>query len=377
MPDQTAEPKVHIFTTLEPALFLKQFPGFSPHFGGLHFTFGTEVPDETDVLIVHTRASYSIPTYLPRERTVFFAGEPDVIHPYGAAFLNQFGLVMSATTRPLKTDQLRSAFCAVWFAGFDMSKPRTDEHLLGYDWFRAQPIPPKIDKISIVTSNKAATPYHRKRLEFIGELVKLIPDRIELFGHGHRTVPDKKDALLPYRYHLAIENGEGRDVWTEKLSDPYLCWAFPFYAGCSNLGDYFPQDAYHYIDLDNPRAAAADMVRLMDNGHWDKVRPVLDTARERVLEDYNIATMFTRLARMALEKPATARLDRQRMIWSERSFWPEKGRKGSKAEWLLRNALLLIDRRAELRTAKLQKWLEKQRVEKRAAKRQRLEQGKQ
>lgn len=370
MPDQTAGPNVHIFTTVEAALFLKQFPCFSPWFGGMHFTFGTEVPDDTDVLIVHTRASYSIPTTLPRERTVFFAGEPDVIHPYGAAFLNQFGLVMSATTRPLGTEQLRSAFCAVWFAGFDMSKPRTDEHLLGYDWFRAQNVPPKLDKISIVTSNKVATPYHRKRLEFIGELVKLIPDRIEMFGHGHRSVPDKKDALLPYRYHLAIENGEGRDVWTEKLSDPYLCWAFPFYAGCSNLGDYFPQDAYHYMDLDNPHAAAADMVRMMENGHWDRVRPALDTARERVLEDYNIATMFARLARMALEKPVPARLDRPRMIWSERSFWPEKGRRGGVAEFVLRNILLAVDRKAELRLSSLHKRLEERRSARRTARRE-------
>lgn len=372
MQEQTSEPRVHIFTTVEPALFLKQFPAFSPRFDGLYFTFGTDVPIDTDVLIVHTRASYSIPTLLPRERTVFFAGEPDVIHPYGAAFLNQFGLVMSATTRPLKTEQLRSAFCAVWFAGFDMSKPRTTENMLGYDWFCDQSVPTKIDKISIVTSNKADTPFHRKRLEFIGEVVKLIPDRIELFGHGHRSVPDKKDALLPYRYHLAIENGEGRDVWTEKLSDPYLCWAFPFYAGCSNLEDYFPQEAYRYIDLDNPQASASEMVRMMENGHWDKVRPFLDTARERVLVDYNIATMFARLACMALEKPA-ARLVKHRMIWSERSYWPEKGRKGSAAEWLLRNALLLIDNKAELRTTKLQKWLEKRRVEKRAEKRRQLE----
>lgn len=369
MTETPATHHVHVFTTVQAALFLKQFPGFSPSFGGLTFSFGTDLPENTDVLLVHTRASYSIPTHLPRERTIFFAGEPDVIHPYGTAFLNQFGLVMSATTKPLQTDQIRSAFCAVWFAGFDMTKPRTQEHLLGYDWFRAQSRPEKIDKISIVTSTKASTPYHRKRLEFITELVKLIPDRVELFGHGHRSVPDKKDALLPYRYHLAVENGEGRDVWTEKLSDPYLCWTFPFYAGCSNLGDYFPSDAFHCVDLDNPQAAAAEMVRMMEAGHYDRVLPALETAREKVLEDYNIATMFARLAHTALAKPAPARLEKPRMIWSERSFWPEKNGRGTVLEWALRNVLLLIDKKAELRTAKLQKLIEKRRVARRAAKR--------
>ncbi len=367
--DQPAEPKVHVFTTVPTSLFLKQFPGFSPFFGGLHFTFGTDVPEDTDVLIVHTRASYSIPTHLPRERTIFFAGEPDVIHPYGAKFLNQFGLVMSATTKPLKTSQIRNAFCAVWYAGFNLSNPQTEEYLLGYDWFRAQSRPEKANKISIVTSTKTFTAYHQKRLEFINALVRIIPDRIELFGQGHRTVPDKKDALLPYRYHLAIENGAGRDVWTEKLSDPYLCWAFPFYAGCSNVEDYFPADAFHEINLDDPKGAAADMVKMMDSDHWERSLPALDIARERVLEDYNIATMFTRLAHASMAKKAPDRLAKPRMIWSERSFWPEKDGRGSALEWMVRNTLLLIDRKVELRTVNLQKKIEHRRGVRRAAKR--------
>jgi hypothetical protein len=372
--EQTATlPKVHVFTTVEDVFFRKQFPGFSSQLGGFEFTFGTDVPDDTDVLIVHTRASYSIPTWLPKERTVFFAGEPDVIHPYSTAFLNQFGQVVSTTTKDLATDLMRYPFCAIWFVGFDMTKPRDEDHLLGYDWFKEQACPPKLDKISIVTSNKTFTPYHQKRLEFIREIVELIPDHVELFGHGHRSVDDKKDALLPYRYHLAIENGEGRDVWTEKLSDPYLCWSFPFYSGCSNVADYFPSESFHEVDLDNPKAAAAEMVRMMENGHWQSVYPAIEDARHKVLEEYNFANLLVRIAQMVLEKDAPPRPKKVRMIWSERSYWPEPGSKGSIPEWMLRNTLLLVDKKVELRTAKLQKAIEAKRGARRVAKRLAME----
>ena len=366
-------PKVHVFTTAGDVLFLKQFPGFSNMYGGFEFSFGTEVPTDCSVLIVHTRASYSIPTWLPRERTVFFAGEPDVIHPYSTSFLNQFGLVFSTTDKELETNLIRHPSCYIWYAGFDMTAPRTQANLLGYDWFCKLSCPPKLDKISIVTSTKTFTQYHQKRLKFIRALVDLIPDHIELFGHGHKSVGDKKDVLLPYSYHLALENGEGRDVWTEKLSDPYLCWSFPFYAGCTNVSDYFPSESFYTVDLEYPEISAAEMVRLMENGHWHSAYPAIEEARNRVMQEYNIANVLVKIAKIALEKDVPARSQKMRMIWSERSYWPEPGSKGSVAEYILRNALLFVDRKIELRTDRLRRALESKRSARRVAKRLAME----
>ena len=365
--------RAHVFTNVPPAFFCKQFPQFVPQLDGIAFSFGLDLPEDIDVLIVYTRASYSIPTRLPPERTVFVAAEPDVIHPYSIAFLNQFGIVLSATDKPLATDQWRTACCTLWFAGIDFARlddPDPEAGLKGLDWFRALEPPAKQDRISIVTSNKAFTPYHRKRLAFIEALVARIPDRIELFGRGFRTVDDKKDALLPYRYHLAVENGDGPDLWTEKLADPYLCWSFPFYAGCTNIGDYFPPDSFHMVDLDRPEEAARQMVTRIENGHWHRVLPALTEARERILTRYNAAELFVRLARAALAKPVGPAPARPRLIRSERSLWPEKGAKGTVAEWAVRNLALAIDPRAELRTAALQRLLEARRARRRA---QRLE----
>ena len=365
-----------MFTNAGTDLFLKQFSGFDPVLDGVRFSFGLEIPPEIDALIVFTRASYSIPTTLPRERTVFVAAEPDVIHPYSARFLNQFGLVLSATEKPLDTEQYRYPCCAIWFAGIDFARLGRGEAqaaLKGVDHFRALDVPEKLDKISIVTSSKSFTPYHRKRLEFIEALQRIIPDRIEMFGRGFRSVDDKADALLPYAYHLAIENGDGPDLWTEKLADPYLCWSFPFYAGCDNIGDYFPPDSFAYVDLDDPEGSARRMVALMENGAWKRALPAIAEARERVFGTHSLGPLLARLANRALAKPVVAGRVPLRLIRSERSLWPERGAKGSVAEWALRNILLSIDKKAELRASRLQRWIEVQRAQRRKVRREREE----
>jgi|GEM_PF-813065 len=363
----------HVFTNVDPDLFYKQFPGSQPELDGIRFTFGLDVPDNIDVLIVYTRASYSIPTALPQERTVFLAAEPDVIHPYSAGFLNQFGIVLTATDKPLKTEQWRTACCTIWFAGIDFSNVETYASEMGHkgvDWFKSLKMPEKQNKISIVTSNKSFTTYHRKRLAFIDALMEIIPERIELFGKGFRSVDDKKDALLPYRYHLAVENCDGPDLWTEKLADPYLCGAFPFYAGCTNIEDYFPSDSFHYVDLNKPEEAARQMVAMMDSDHWNSVQPALQTARQEVLTTYNASHLLVRLAKAALAKPVSPGQKRRRLIRSERSIWPEKGAKGSVGQWALRNLLLTFDPKAELRFAPVQRALEERRTRRRLRRRQ-------
>ena len=237
--------KVHVFTDAPDIAFLKQSPGNSSHVQQVSFTFGTTVPDDADVLICFNRASYTVKTHVPKDRTIFIAAEPDTIHPYSRRFLNQYGLVLTTTKKILTTEKRHRATCWYWFAGYDFSVRGAHR---GYDWFKTlEPPQTKEDKIAIVTSKKIYTEYHRKRLLFVDTLIEKIPDHIAVFGRGFKTIDDKADALLPYKYNLAIENGGGPHVWTEKLTDPWLCWSFPFYAGCSNVADYFPRGGFEMI----------------------------------------------------------------------------------------------------------------------------------
>ena len=89
--------RAHIFSNISQKLLFKQSPEFSPEIEGVCFTSGLDIPDDIDVLLIYTRASYSVKTSLARNRTIFYAGEPDVIHPYSTRFLNQFGTVMTTS----------------------------------------------------------------------------------------------------------------------------------------------------------------------------------------------------------------------------------------------------------------------------------------
>lgn len=361
-----ADVKAHVFTDGSEHVFLKQSPGSSSRLRNVTFTFGRTIPDETEVLICWNRSSYTIKTHLPKDRTIFIAAEPDVIHPYSRRFLDQYGLVVTTTERKLATKKRRRATCWYWFAGYDFSGNRAHR---GYDWFKLLEQPTsKEDKIAIVTSNKVSTEYHRKRMRLVDTLIEKIPDHISVYGRGFKTIDDKADALLPYKYNLAVENGEGLHVWTEKLVDPWLCWSFPFYAGCSNVGDYFPCDAFETVNLDQPEAEAIRMVREMENGRWASAQTAVAEAREKVLEEENIMALMAELALEVARHAATSRSPKPNYIWSEKSLWPEVGGRGNIIDWSLRNTVLLVAPEAELASRHLRDWYNHKKSERRARK---------
>ena len=123
----------HIFTDIDPRLWLKQTPNKHPMFNDVKFTIGLDVDANADVLVVYTRASWSIPTILPKQRTIFIAGEPEDIHPYSAAFLNQFGTVIAPGEKYLTTQRIDYNYCSIWFVGVDFRWSTRND--FWRDWF--------------------------------------------------------------------------------------------------------------------------------------------------------------------------------------------------------------------------------------------------
>lgn len=320
--------RAHVFINWDELYFLKQAPGRSRIVDGVEFSFGIDIPHDTDVLIVHTRASYSIPTRLPKERTVFVAGEPDVIHPFSKAYLDQFGTVLTTSPIELDTNKLRENYCLHWFAGINFEEGLHGPNLRDFDWFCSQTVPEsKLDKISIITSNRANTPYHKSRLEFIDYLEEHHSDIVDIFGRGKKFVPDKLDALLPYKYHLALENGGDHYTWTEKIADPFLAWTFPFYVGCPNVTDDLPAGALMPLDLSDHKAAAASIRKAIEEDAWSRALADLDAARQSVLGRYNTMFMLTRLAKIAWARQPDAKTgNKQRLILAEACLPYPRGR---------------------------------------------------
>ena len=86
--------------------------------------------------------------------------------------------------------------------------------------------------ISTIVSNKKKLFWQKKRIELIEFLVKDI-NQIERYGRGFKTVLDKSEVLIPFKYHIAIENCENGP--SEKLWDPLLCNCIVFYGGNIDL----------------------------------------------------------------------------------------------------------------------------------------------
>lgn len=50
---------------------------------------------------------------------------------------------------------------------------------------------------------------------------------------------DKTELFIDSMFHIAIENNQATDYFTEKLIDCFVSKTIPIYYGCPNIGDYF------------------------------------------------------------------------------------------------------------------------------------------
>lgn len=257
----------------------------------------------------------------PRANTLLVTTEPSTIKVYGSKFLQQFGHVLTSQ-EPWAIGNHPNAIWEqtsyVWF--YANSEPRGN-----YDTISNQPIPLKTGEISAVCSVKQQRhTLHQKRYNFVMDLKKRIPET-ELFGRGIRYVEDKADALDPYKYHVAIENFYGPHHWTEKLADPFLGGCMPVYYGCPNAEDYFPENSFLRIDINNTEASAEIIKRAMHDKLYEKHHTAVMEARRRVIEEYapviRISKLVNQLYNPLADQPSQNETIQSRHLVRRRSLF--------------------------------------------------------
>lgn len=221
-----------------------------------------------------------------RENTLFIAGEPPSKKIYPKAYYSQFYTIVSCHADDPHPRVITSAPGLPWHVGLDHS---TDEYKYGYDELSALERPDKTSKISVICSNLTTTEGQRLRLKFLDQLKREMPDQVIHYGRGFEPIDDKMDAILPNQYHLVLENSHTADYWTEKLADAYLGWAHPIYAGCPNVGEYFPRAGFTPIDITNPRESIDRIRETLDK---DFDYDVIRECREKMLNTYNPFARF-------------------------------------------------------------------------------------
>ena len=306
--------------------YLRRFPNREPVWGNCCFIFDPDCR-EYDWLVVYDDLPRDSPVEhlaCPPQNTMLITGEPSSITHYGKRFLAQFGHVLTgqehwAIQHP---GVIRRQPGLLWYYG------GSDERGM-YDHIVSTPPPKKTKTISTVCSTKAMRhTLHSQRLAFTKRLMADLPE-LEVFGYGMGHLDNKADAIDSYKYHLVIENHSCPHHWTEKLADAYLGYSLPIYFGCTNPGDYFPDESFVWIDIRNYDASLAKIRSLIAGGEYEKRLPSIIEARRRILEEY---ATFPQAARLIEErfsaspvKTTEGLLLSRRMIRSKHPLdWPSE-----------------------------------------------------
>ena len=160
----------------------------------------------------------------------------------------------------------------------------------------------KTRMLSVFCSARLNSEQYKQRHRFVKALKDAMGDDVHVYGRGYRgkktTYPflaNKADGLDPYRYTIALENNTIPHFWTEKIPDAYLGEAYPFYYGGSNLGDYFPTQAFTPIDIFDIEGSIKTIKDICHSPLWEERYPYILEAKRRVIEEYHLKNILRRI----------------------------------------------------------------------------------
>ena len=208
-----------------------------------------------------------------------------------------------------------------------------------YDFFENLQPPQKSKKLSVVCSNQTMLPGHKKRLEFILDLKDRFKDKIDVFGRGINPIPDKFDALIDYKYSVAIENNSIPGYFTEKISECFLAFTMPVYFGCPDIDKYYDKRSFLSVDINDKTTAFTMIDQLLQEDPYDKALPFVKRSRDLFLHKYHVLPAITSLIER-MEKEGNKKSSAKIKILPERNSI-------HKVNTVNKNPLLAIDRLAK------------------------------
>ena len=236
------------------------------------------------------------------DHVVYVSMEPnEKISAATDKFLQQFSHLVICD-RNIKHHNIIYNNWLTWWVGITVST-KNKKHIFhpdvkfDYDHLSNMQPDKKINKISIILSDKDLSEGHKKRKNFVNKIINLpISKYIDVYGHGFNPIPDKWDAIAPYKYHLILENSVQKDYWSEKLADAFLGFSFPIYYGCPNIHDYFSNDSLSIIDINNIDTSVKILQAIIESNTYENSINSIDKSRNKVLNQYNIFNLMTELA---------------------------------------------------------------------------------
>lgn len=273
----------------------RQTPGKVGRWGGYQFSNVGERVISADFWFVLDGVRDVETAQISSGKVILLCHEPPDLKNYHPAFLAQFDAVYACHRKFRHRNQKLRQQGLPWLAGQVGKRGPADHYeaiaFLSYDDFSTMVMPRKPELVSTVLSTISKTRGHKQRQQFVELVAAQVPE-LDIFGRGRTPVADKMEAILPYQFHLALENSAVDHYWTEKLADAYLCHAFPIYWGAPNLASYFPPDSFLQIRIDRPEEAIRSIRNLLDSGLSRHQLEALAEARNLVLNKYNIYALM-------------------------------------------------------------------------------------
>jgi len=148
---------------------------------------------------------------------------------------------------------------ALWYPIGGCWIPDADQHLFHR----------KDRVLSIIASGKKSSLGHRLR----HEAVEVLQGKVDVYGRSYKPIEFKTEALAPYMFSIAIENGRVESMFTEKIIDCFVTGTVPIYYGCNTIGDYFNPDGILEFDT---RHELEDLVPRLTPELYDQMRPAIE-----------------------------------------------------------------------------------------------------
>ena len=230
-----------------------------------------------------------------RLNTAYLAGEPSSKKIYSRKFYGQFDKIFSSN-RDEPHGKVMQVFPSLnWHVGLNLE---SGSYSYGYKELSLLKIPEKLDKISVICSNLDKTEGQKKRLKFLELAKNELGENLVHFGKGFQVITDKMDAILQFKYHLVLENDSIPFYWSEKLSDAFLGFAYPFYHGCTNINKLFDKHSLSILDINDPSKSIEVMKSaILNNLCWRKRKFSL---RDLILNELNIFNQCISIAEKIL-----------------------------------------------------------------------------
>lgn len=235
----------------------------------------------------------------PCERTILCTWEPVSIKSYSKAYTRQFGHLLT-NRPPVAENHPHYHLGRGYFIPFVRDIPKLGAAA------------GKSNLISAVCSSKQMRhTRHHDRFKLVKALAAEV-DGFDWYGKDVKPLERKEDALVPYKYHIAIENHIAPYHWTEKFSDAILCECLPFYAGDPALTEIFPAECFIPIPIDDTAEAVRIVKEAIANDEYAKRREAILVAKRLILAKYNFWHQVIEVIKASSSEPVSPRMDGDR-----------------------------------------------------------------